>query len=865
MKKKRNTRSASKLVDAVLWVVCLTGMAVFLGLFLNDWNKSSSRDNEEPVATVVHKKNMTQRRFADNEIWQKVKVADLVYGGDRIRTEAESEATIIYNDGTTVDMYENTIVIIRDKKDGTGFDFAKGSVNVVASENAENKPVVITRGSKVLNLSGKSSAVVDSSKSGEASVAVTSGTVSVVEKPVEVPQTPQSTIRKTVQKARAAVTKTETPEPVIELQVKEPGEEKTIHAGEVAVIEQEKKVQEVKVVPIEVAAKEEKTVEVVQKVRTSSVKSEAKQKEFRKILEEALGEQKAAKVSESVIKTNEEIVKAQPEVVKTVEKKNDRVVEEKVHQVEVITEPEVRKEEKKAEKARVAKKEAEEKAAVKKAEEKRAAEAAAKKAEEKRIAEKKAEEKKAAEAAAKKAEEKRLAEKKEAERKLAEKKAAEKKAAEEKARVEAARRSAEEKARVEAAKKAEEKRLAEEARIAEEKRLAEEARIAEEAAKKVEEERLAKVEAEKKAAREKLAEKKAKEAEERKVKLEAEAARKAEKEKLALEALRRAEEERAAEEARLAEEAAAKKAEEERLSKIEAEKKAKELSEARALEMKKRMEEKAEMLRVAKLEEEKKAREEAERKELELKEAERKEAERKEAEIKEAELREAERKEEERKSEERLALAKIEAKADSKPETKTDSKSTKKVESKSEKPGAAKEETSKSVSKTPETSSEKKISEEERVSKKAEEIKRTEKERVENPTPVVKVSKIENQKPSLRTPGPEFEASDSFFGDDNPVIKFTWAKMPDAKKYHLVVYKDGLIDKKIVDKTIKGNAYTLKAGELENLENGTYVWSVTGIDTVDGKTFESKKASRKFTVNMEDADAVELDISEFLH
>ena len=107
--------------------------------------------------------------------------------------------------------------------------------------------------------------------------------------------------------------------------------------------------------------------------------------------------------------------------------------------------------------------------------------------------------------------------------------------------------------------------------------------------------------------------------------------------------------------------------------------------------------------------------------------------------------------------------------------------------------------------------------------------------------------------------------TEDFFENGNTSIKFTWGKMTDAKKYHLVIYRDGLLDKKIVDKTVKGNAYTLRANELEKLDNGTYVWWVQGIDVVDGKSYGSKKSESYFSINVDDAGAVELDMSDFLH
>ena len=592
MKKRRSTRSASRLVDVILGIVCISGMAFFLTLFVRDWNKSANREDEEPIATVVHKKNTTQRRFSDEDVWQKVKISDLVYDGDRIRTDTESEATIIYTDGTSIDLYENTMVTIRSFSEGTGIDFSKGSVNVVASTASQTKPVVVTNGNKMLNLKENSSVVLESSRKGEASVAVTSGSVEVRQKTAAEKKP-----------APRKVTEIRTPsEPEKEGPVK--GDAVTLKAGDIAVIEDVKPVEEIAAIPIEKAVKQEKTEKVVTKIRTASVKSEKNQEQIKKALSDAYGKEKAEEISNNILKTSQNVQEKQPETVKSVAKRNDRIVEEQTRKVEIATEAEARK----AEKARVA-------------------------------------------------------------RELAEKKAAEEK-----------------KARELAAKKA-----------AEEKRKAREEQLARERAEKAERERIAREEA------------------------------------------RRAEKARKAEEARRAEEA-----------------------------------------RIA---------------------------------------------EEKRRAEKTLTAPAASASVS----RKTD--------------GAA--------GKTAKTAESGAVSE-----KKAESLK-------EEKKPVQ--SKIVNKRPVLKAPSDGLSVTEEFFSDGISSLKFSWGKMSDAKKYKFVLHKEGLMDKKIVEKTLKGNAYTLKASELEKLDNGRYVWSVQGVEVLEGKTFESKLAESSFSVNLEDTGLAELDLSDLLH
>ena len=742
MKKKRNIKSASKIADIVIGIVCVSGIAVSLGLFASEWNRVSVSETKKPVATVVHKKNTTQKRLSDEEIWQKVKVADIVYDGDRIRTDAESEATIIFNDGqASIDLYENTLITIRGSSSSNGIDFAKGSVNVLSTDVTDEKVVVVTNGNKVLSLKGNSNVVVESSKKGESSVAVTSGSVEVKENPVQ-KREKKTALQKVVETVLPPATKNQKKktEPVensslnsaeqISVQVVS----KTISAGEVAVIEEEKPVQAVETVSIEKAETQEKTKKVVKKVRSASVQSEEKQREVQKILTAAVGSEKAAEITETVKKTNEVVLKNQPEKVKKVTQKNDRQVQEQQRKVEIATEEKAYNEEK-----------------ARKAEE-------AKKAEEARIAKEKTEQKRREELAAK-----REAERKERERIAAEKKAAEEKKARE---AELARKAEEErKTRELAAKREAEKKERE--RIAAEKKAAEEKRIVEEA-KKAREAELARQEAER-----------------------------LEQERLA----REAEEKRKAEEARMAREAEEeKKAEEAR--KAEAARIAKERAEQRRIAREKAAAEKAEQERIA-------------------------------AGKAETERQSAERASRQAKEEESRNLKEPEVYDEKKPVEKTEKKAA--VEEKKQK----------------------EIKEEQQPEEKKQEPKKIEPKKTE--------VKITGKRPVLKSPSPNLVITEDFFENGNTSIKFTWGKMTDAKKYHLVIYRDGLLDKKIVDKTVKGNAYTLRANELEKLDNGTYVWWVQGIDVVDGKSYESKKSESYFSINVDDAGAVELDMSDFLH
>jgi len=74
--------------------------------------------NETPVATITFKYRTAQRRTIDRVLWDRLRQESPIYNGDTIRTAERSEATLHFNDGTSVDLTENTMIQIFVREDG---------------------------------------------------------------------------------------------------------------------------------------------------------------------------------------------------------------------------------------------------------------------------------------------------------------------------------------------------------------------------------------------------------------------------------------------------------------------------------------------------------------------------------------------------------------------------------------------------------------------------------------------------------------------------------------------------------------------------------------------------------------------------
>ena len=181
MKKKRSTQSTLNANDFIIGIICLIGMSFALVYFWRDLNISFINASKSPIATIYFKKNTAQRKLLNGNIWERLKTATPIYDGDRIRTAGLSEAYTVFNDGTRIDLYENSLIQVYDLKKKRSVDFVNGSMHVKAGKKDQKKDdvLVVKTGTKVITFSENTAAVVakDSSSENTETVTVTSGAV----------------------------------------------------------------------------------------------------------------------------------------------------------------------------------------------------------------------------------------------------------------------------------------------------------------------------------------------------------------------------------------------------------------------------------------------------------------------------------------------------------------------------------------------------------------------------------------------------------------------------------------------------------------------------------------------------------------
>ena len=174
-------RKIKSLLAEIFFVCfCLFGCGYSVYQFWLSLNKALTK-NEEQIATITFKYKTAQRKFEDDLIWDRLQQHSPIYDGDTIRTAPMSEATIYFNDGNVMNLYENTLAQVRLNDDGTNeIDFDGGQIEIQTSKTSGMK---IKSGTSLVNIEKGTSVATDKTSSGskELNVQVQSGTVALTD------------------------------------------------------------------------------------------------------------------------------------------------------------------------------------------------------------------------------------------------------------------------------------------------------------------------------------------------------------------------------------------------------------------------------------------------------------------------------------------------------------------------------------------------------------------------------------------------------------------------------------------------------------------------------------------------------------
>ena len=157
MKTKKNTKSNPSFTNtgADISVVILSLLIFFASsfLFVKNLNRTFSRNDKTPVATVQYKYKSVQRKFLDRAVWDRPQQNSPVYNGDTIRTSPEAEATLYFVDRNVVELGSSTMIQVFVNNDESRIDLTNGLVSVETSDasnmlvSSENTTAKVSKGS----------------------------------------------------------------------------------------------------------------------------------------------------------------------------------------------------------------------------------------------------------------------------------------------------------------------------------------------------------------------------------------------------------------------------------------------------------------------------------------------------------------------------------------------------------------------------------------------------------------------------------------------------------------------------------------------------------------------------------------------
>lgn len=144
---KKKTRLRSRLADFFIVVLSLCVSFYFVRLFWLDLNSATVRTDTKSIATIVFKQRIAQRKFSDRVVWERLQNNSPLYNADTLRTSAQSEAYVIFDNGTIIEMHENTMLQIFYTEDGIKLTVDEGDIDLdtssVNSDSAEGSSVLL--------------------------------------------------------------------------------------------------------------------------------------------------------------------------------------------------------------------------------------------------------------------------------------------------------------------------------------------------------------------------------------------------------------------------------------------------------------------------------------------------------------------------------------------------------------------------------------------------------------------------------------------------------------------------------------------------------------------------------------------------
>ena len=163
--------------DAAVSAALLLGAVAFLGLFIADLNAVASRVGEKRLGTVVFKKLVATRKSSSGFGWEQMRTDGPVFNADTLRTGDFAAATVFFDDGTSLDMLEDSMLKLDFGGKTKNVEFLSGRIGVGSSKESTSYTISSTAGRITVDKGAKATFSRDA---GKLSVEVNRGGASLV-------------------------------------------------------------------------------------------------------------------------------------------------------------------------------------------------------------------------------------------------------------------------------------------------------------------------------------------------------------------------------------------------------------------------------------------------------------------------------------------------------------------------------------------------------------------------------------------------------------------------------------------------------------------------------------------------------------
>lgn len=140
-----------RLTEWLAVALLLTAIGVFVTLFLYEQNRTVEGESGEVIGELSFRYRVAERKFRDSVLWDPVDPGAPLHNQDWIRTDSYSEAVLSLKDGSTVEMYSETMLVLNLQDGKKEIQLKEGSVDL----NLKGSYDLISGNDRILNLQGE--------------------------------------------------------------------------------------------------------------------------------------------------------------------------------------------------------------------------------------------------------------------------------------------------------------------------------------------------------------------------------------------------------------------------------------------------------------------------------------------------------------------------------------------------------------------------------------------------------------------------------------------------------------------------------------------------------------------------------------